>query len=105
MWARNEVLSIVDLWQEYYLVTFTREKDQYPTLMDGPWLIYDHYILVREWKPNFFLSSASIKQIAVRVCVSGLPIEYYNARVHTFIGNRIGKTLSRERGKYVRLCV
>lgn len=43
---------------------------------------------------------------------SGLPIEYYDQCVLTFIGNRIGKaikvyknTLSRERGKYSRLCI
>lgn len=28
--------------QEYYLVTFTREEDQYTTLMEEAWLIYDH---------------------------------------------------------------
>lgn len=44
--------------------------------------------------------------------VSRLPIEYYDARVLTFIRNHIGvtikvgkNTMSKERGKYVRLCV
>lgn len=27
MWARNIVLNIIDLSQEYYLVTFTSKKD------------------------------------------------------------------------------
>ncbi|KAI5385122.1 hypothetical protein KIW84_071929 [Lathyrus oleraceus] len=46
------------------------------------------------------------------VRVSRLPIEYYDARVLTFIRNHIGvtvkvdkNTMSKERGKYVRLCV
>ncbi|KAI5446277.1 hypothetical protein KIW84_014208 [Lathyrus oleraceus] len=80
--------------------------------MDGPWLIYDHYLLVREWTPNFYPDSDVIEQVTVCVRVSKLPIEYYDMRVPTFIGNRIGaivkmdiNTLSRERGKYVRLCV
>ncbi|XP_058753890.1 uncharacterized protein LOC131627080 [Vicia villosa] len=102
----------MDLGQEYYLVTFTIEEDQYFVLMDGPWLIYDHYLLVREWKPNFCPSSDAIEQVAVWVRVSGLPIEYYDARVHIFIGNCIRvtfkvdrNTMSKERGKYARLCV
>ncbi|XP_058742270.1 uncharacterized protein LOC131614729 [Vicia villosa] len=112
LWARNGCLSIVDLGQEYYLVTFTNKEDQYSALIDGAWLIYDHYLSMREWKPNFCPASDAIEQVAVWVHVSGMPIEYYDARVLTFIGNRIGvtvkvyrKTLSKERGEYAQLCV
>lgn len=41
MWARRGDLSIVDLGQEYYLVTFGSEEDHDFALMEGPWLIYD----------------------------------------------------------------
>jgi hypothetical protein len=46
------------------------------------------------------------------VRISGLPIEFYDAKVLRFIGDRIGRTvkvdkntLTQERGKYARLCV
>ncbi|MCI33591.1 hypothetical protein A2U01_0054808, partial [Trifolium medium] len=49
---------------------------------------------------------------SVWVRIPDLPIEYYDAKVLHFIGNRIGKTvkvdkntLFQERGKYARLCV
>lgn len=42
----------------------------------------------------------------------GLPIKYYDTRVLTFIGNRVGRvikvdknTMQHERGKYARICV
>ncbi|XP_058774782.1 uncharacterized protein LOC131649052 [Vicia villosa] len=112
IWARHGTLSIVDLGNDYSTVSFTSDDDQYVALMEGPWLIYDHYLSVREWKPNFFPSSDAIEQIAVWVRISGLPLEYYDARVLAFIGNRIGSTvkvdrntLSIKRGKYTRLCV
>ncbi|XP_058776020.1 uncharacterized protein LOC131650323 [Vicia villosa] len=112
MWARHENLSIVDLGNDYFTVSFSSDNDQYVALMEGPWLIYDHYLSVREWRPNFCPSSDAIEQIAVWVRISGLPLEYYDARVLEFIGNRIGSTvkvdrntLSIERGKYARLCV
>lgn len=41
-----------------------------------------------------------------------IPIEYYDAKVISFIGNRVGKTVKvdknttqQERGKYARLCI
>ncbi|MCH85177.1 hypothetical protein A2U01_0006021 [Trifolium medium] len=81
-------------------------------MMNGPWFIYDHYLTVKEWCPNFHPQSDTISKVAVWVRISGLPIEYYDARVLTAIGNTIGRTikvdkntLMQERGKYARLCV
>jgi hypothetical protein len=112
MWVRKGVISIIDLSNDYYLVAFTNEEDQAAALMDGPWFIYDHYLTVKEWSPNFHPASDTIKEVAVWVRISGLPIEYYDAKVLNFIGNRVGKTvkvdkntLTHERGKYARLCV
>jgi hypothetical protein len=80
--------------------------------MDGPWFIYDHYLTVQEWKPNFNPISDTIKEVAVWMRISGLPIEYYDSQILSFIGNNVGKTvkvdkntLAQERGKYARLCV
>ncbi|PNX80936.1 hypothetical protein L195_g036950, partial [Trifolium pratense] len=49
MWVRKGVISLIDLSNDYYLVAFTNEEDQYVALMDGPWFIYDHYLTVKEW--------------------------------------------------------
>lgn len=110
--AKRGVLNIVDLWQEYYIVTFTCEKDQSMVLLEGLGLIYDHYLTVREFISNFCLNTYAIDQLAVWVRISKLPIEYYDHRVLSFVENHISKTievnktnLSRERGKYARLCV
>lgn len=54
MWERIGVLSIIDLGQDYYLVTFTSEEDQTFVLQAGPWLIYDNYLTLSEWSPNFY---------------------------------------------------
>jgi hypothetical protein len=112
IWVRKGVISIIDLGYEYFLVYFTNEQDYTKALEDGPWLIYDHYLIAREWTPNFHPSNAKIEKAAVWVRISGLPIEYYDAKVLHYIGNRIGQTvkvdkntLLQERGKYARVCV
>ncbi|WJX16517.1 hypothetical protein P8452_06530 [Trifolium repens] len=112
MWVRKGVISIIDLGKEYFLVYFSNEEDYNKALEDGPWLIYDHYLIVRQWSPNFYPNEATIDSASVWVRIPDLPIEYYDAKVLHFIGDRIGKmvkvdknTLFQERGKYARLCV
>ncbi|GAU44437.1 hypothetical protein TSUD_129310 [Trifolium subterraneum] len=112
MWVKAGVINIVYLGNDYFLVTFTSQEDQYRALTNGPWMIYDHYLTVREWCPNFNSSENHMKTVNVWVRFSGLPIEFYDAKVLTSIGNRIGRTIKvdkntllQERGKYARLCV
>lgn len=112
MWAKIGDVIIADMGQEYYLVTIAIEKDHDFALMEGPWLIYDHYLLVREQRVSFCPSGDTIKQLVGWVRILGPPIEYYDNRVLQFIVDRIGKTvkvdkntLTKEIGKYVRLCI
>ncbi|GAU17846.1 hypothetical protein TSUD_329720 [Trifolium subterraneum] len=112
MWVRNGIINIVDVGHDFFLVTFTNKEDHYRALIEGPWLIYDNYLVVREWSPNFHPAGEVIKHVAVWVRFSGLPIEYYDTKMLHFIGNRIGRTVkvdrttqSQARGKYARLCV
>ncbi|KAK2425036.1 zinc ion binding / nucleic acid binding protein [Trifolium repens] len=112
MWVKKGIINIIDLGNDYYLVTFSHDLDHATALTNGPWFIYDHYLTVKEWSPNFHPQSDTIKKVAVWVRISGLPIEYYDARVLRNIGNKIGSTmkvdkntLMQERGKYARLCV
>jgi hypothetical protein len=112
MWVKKGIINIIDLGNDYYLVTFTHDFDHGTALMNGPWFIYDHYLTVKEWSPDFHPQSDTIKKVAVWVRISGLPIEYYDSRVLKHIGNKIGSTvkvdkntLMQERGKYARICV
>jgi hypothetical protein len=112
MWVKKGIINIIDLSNDYYLVTFSHETDHVAALTNGPWFIYDHYLTVKEWCPNFHPQSDTIRKVAVWVRISGLPIEYYDSKVLRHIGNKIGSTikvdkntLMQERGKYARICV
>jgi len=112
MWIRKGIFSLIDLSHGYFLVQFTNDEDKEKALTEGPWLIYDHYLIVREWTPGFHPAAQTIDKVIVWVRFSDLPIEYYDPAILTFIGNRIGKTIRidrntirRDRGKYARLCV
>lgn len=90
----------------------SHDEDQAKALIDGPWLIYDHYLTVREWTPNFWPEWGTIDKVVVWVRLRELPIEYYDSDFLHFVGDRIGRTIKVnkntmeiERGKYARLCV
>ncbi|CAI8608048.1 unnamed protein product [Vicia faba] len=93
MWVKKGVITIIDLRNDYYLVAFSHEYDQYLVLMDGQWFIYDHYLTVKEGSPSFQLTSETIKEVAIWVRASGLPIEYYDRDALHFVGYIIGKTV------------
>ncbi|KAI5421884.1 hypothetical protein KIW84_045361 [Lathyrus oleraceus] len=97
LWARKGVLSIVDLGQDYYLVTFSCEEHHQTTLMKGTWLIYDHYLTLREWSPNLCPSNDIVEQLVVWVRISGLPIEYYDQIILTLIDNFIVKAIKADK--------
>lgn len=48
---------MVDLRRKYYLFTFAGSEDRMHAKMKGHWLIYNHYLSVKEWSANFHSNS------------------------------------------------
>ena len=46
-WAREGILEIIDLSNNYYMVKFSSYYDYDFALTSGPQLIYDHYLIVK----------------------------------------------------------
>lgn len=84
MWVRKGVLHIIDLGRDYYLVTFSHKDNLVKALLEGPWLIFDHYLVVKKWCPDFDPATAAIEKVSVWLRFSGLPIEYYDYDVLKF---------------------
>lgn len=112
MWVKRGIINIIDLNNDYYLVTFSHDQDHTTAMLNGTWFIYDHYLTVKPWSPNFHPQSDTIKSVMVWLRVLELPIEYYDCIILHHIGNKIGKTVKvdkniilHSRGKYARICV
>ncbi|KAI5429203.1 hypothetical protein KIW84_033987 [Lathyrus oleraceus] len=107
MWSKKGVINIIDLSNDYYLIIFSHDDDHNATLANGTRFIYDHYLTLKEWGPDFHPASNTIENVEVSVQIFGFPSEYYDKKILSFIGNMIGKTvkvdkntLSHERGKF-----
>lgn len=112
IWQPKGRFSIIDLGNEFYLVKFFLVDDLSFVMSGGPWMIFDHYLTIRQWHQNFDPLTASIDKVAVWVRFPGLPIEFYDSKFLMHLGNLIGKPLkvdstteSATRGKYARMCV
>lgn len=71
MWVKREVITIIDLSNDYYLVAFSHEDNKKAALANGLWFIYDHHLTVKDWSPNFQSGSDTITKYAVWVCIFG----------------------------------
>lgn len=46
-------MELMDIDSGYLIVKFNHEKDHEKILSGGPWMLFDHYMVVREWSPKF----------------------------------------------------
>lgn len=111
-WARVGLIQIIDMSRGYYAVRFGAIEDYNHALMEGPWMIADHYILVQRWRRNFLISAREERRIAVWVRIHELPLELYNTKFLRRLGANLGVMLKidrltsiHSRGQFARICV
>ncbi|KAI9093564.1 hypothetical protein K1719_027013 [Acacia pycnantha] len=97
MWAKKGVVRLIDIGHGFYVVKMINKQDYQNALTGGPWMIYDHYLTVRPWEPNFHLDRAKINKVAVWVRVSKVVLEFYDREL---CPNR-KKDQPRSEGNYV----
>lgn len=112
MWANNGTIQLIDLANKYFLSKFNVDEDYEFALTGGPWMVFDHYLTVRQQQEEFNPHTASIHKIAAQVRLPDLPIEFYDLEFLRTMGNLIGKNLKvdlttsmQTRGKFAKLCV
>lgn len=53
LWNLEGLFTPVDLGLGFYLIRFESKSDYNKVYMGGPWILQDHYLTVRKWKPQF----------------------------------------------------
>ncbi|CAI0375831.1 unnamed protein product [Linum tenue] len=112
LWRPTGSMEVKDLDHDCYLVKLDNEHDYLRALTDGPWVIFDHYLVVQQWSPKFKASDPLPRTMIVWVQFPALKIHFYHKEVLTTLGNLIGRTikldyhtLNQERAKFARLAV
>lgn len=75
------------------MVIFELDDDRTKVINGDPWMIYDHYLLVRTWSPDFNAGGATIDKIMVWVRIPSLNLLFYDKRLLVTLASVIGKPM------------
>lgn len=94
------------------MVKFSHPGDREKVMSGGPWMIFDHYLAVTRWSPEFVSPEAKVNQAMVWIRFSGLNFLYYDESILLDLASAVGvpvkvdtNTLKVERGRFARVCV
>lgn len=112
VWKPAGGFDILDVDNGFYMVKFDMPADREKALSDGPWMLYDHYLAVSQWTPEFVSPEAKVDRTTVWIRFPGLNLVYYDESVLLALASAVGKpikvdtnTLKVQRGRFARICV
>ncbi|XP_019161010.1 PREDICTED: uncharacterized protein LOC109157614 [Ipomoea nil] len=112
MWKPKGSMDLIAIANEYFLVRFGSVDDLEFSMYEGPWMVLDHYLIMKPWEPDFDPYNDTTEKILVWVRVPDLPAEYFDAIFLRKLGNRIGRIVQVDQatslvscGMFARLCV
>ncbi|XP_057432217.1 uncharacterized protein LOC130724970 [Lotus japonicus] len=111
-WKPTAGFELMDVDNEFYLVTFDKEEDKNKVIGGGPWTIFDHYLEVSTWSPEFISPAARVQRTLAWIRIPGLNVAFYDESFLMYVARAIGRpikvdtnTLSGDRGRFARICV
>jgi hypothetical protein len=111
-WKLTGGFEIRDVDNGFYVVKFDMVADKEKVITQGPWMIYDHYLAVSHWSPEFISPAAKVNRTLVWIRFPGLNLVFYDESFLLAMASAVGKpikvdtnTLNVERGRFARVCV
>ena len=93
-WALKGDFSLIDIGFDYYVTRFTELDDYEYMPTQGPWMLGDNYLVIREWIPNFVPEEDTIRRLTAWVRIPRFSVEYFNKHfLLRKIGCKIGKVI------------
>lgn len=112
MWKPTGGFDIMDIDNGFYMTKFDLAVDRERILSEGPWMLFDHYLAVTRWSPEFVSPNAKIERTTVWIRFPGLNLVYYDESFLLALASAVGtpvrvdtNTLKVERGRFARICV
>ncbi|XP_019189014.1 PREDICTED: uncharacterized protein LOC109183389 [Ipomoea nil] len=93
LWNPQGHVEFIDLGLGWFIVRFQQQQDCIHALVDGPWKLFDQYVVAQRWRPNFDPTTAKVERMAVWVRLPGLPVEFFIEDATKAILRNIGTPL------------
>ena len=112
LWKLSGGFEMRDVGHGYYMVKFDNESDREKVIVGGPWMVFDHYLTVRTWSPEFVASEAKIETTLVWLRFPDLNMAFFDESLLLAMASTMGRplkvdttTLTADRGRFARVCV
>lgn len=60
LWKPSGDIDLVDIGHRFFMVKFDVAVDREKAMGERQWMIFDHYLAVRPWVPDFVSSEVKI---------------------------------------------
>ncbi|KAL4364167.1 hypothetical protein GQ457_04G022410 [Hibiscus cannabinus] len=112
VWKPDQAFKLMDIENDYFLVTFRSPVDYLHVLADGPWTVFGHYVSVEPWSEDFSTAQPYPSNIVAWIRLPGLPVTLYKRSLITELGECIGRVLKLDyqtetgrRGRFARMAI
>lgn len=78
MWKLTRGFDIMDVDNGFFMVKCELLGDRDKIVSKGPWMLFDHYLTVARWTPNFASPLAKVEKTLVWIQFPGLCFLYYD---------------------------
>ena len=86
MWHQIHDFSVIDLENNYFLIRLKSSEDAIYALIEGPWVIFGHYLTVQPWTPQFDSTITDLNSAIVWIRLPGMAFHLYDKRILRKIG-------------------
>lgn len=104
--------DIMDVDNGFFMVKFDLPEDKEKVTTSGLWMIFDHYLVVTNWSPEFVYPTTKVDRTLVWIRFPGLNLVYYDESFLLAMASAVGRpikvdrnTLKVERGRFARICI
>lgn len=110
-WKTDKDFDIIDVvWAT--MLSDSTTSDCQKILTGGPYKMFDHYLRIQPWEPNFQPARAKIPKTAVWIHLESAPMEQFTGPMLRYLASTLGKpikidytTMLATRGRFARVCV
>lgn len=74
-WKTQSFIMLIDLPSNFFIIRFASRLNYNTALLNGPWMIREHYLIVQRSVPSFLADTAIITILLVWVKFPILPME------------------------------
>ena len=90
IWRLSGGFEMVGVGYGFYMVKFDLAQERVSS-GKGPWMSFDHYLVVRPWVINFVAFEVKIDSTMVWIHFSSLGLEYYDESILLALAAAVGQ--------------